>query len=63
MHPGHGDGVPVASVQIRAPVPRPRNIECMAVNYMEDGTRDAPALINAFHKSPGAVMSGAGAAW
>jgi len=28
----------------------------MAVNYMEDGTRDAPAPINAFHKSPNAVI-------
>ena len=51
-----GDGVPLASVRIRPPLPRPRNIECMAVNYMEDGTRDAPALINAFHKSPGAII-------
>ena len=28
----------------------------MAVNYMEDGTRSEPAPINAFHKSPGAVI-------
>jgi len=28
----------------------------MAVNYMEDGTRDAPAPINAFHKSPNAII-------
>ena len=28
----------------------------MAVNYMEDGTRDDPAPINAFHKSPNAVI-------
>jgi 2-keto-4-pentenoate hydratase/2-oxohepta-3-ene-1,7-dioic acid hydratase in catechol pathway len=28
----------------------------MAVNYMEDGTRAAPAPINAFHKSPNAVI-------
>ena len=51
-----GDGVALADVRIRPPLPRPRNIECMAVNYMEDGTRDAPAPINAFHKSPGAVI-------
>ena len=51
-----GEGAPVASVRIRPPLPRPRNIDCMAVNYMEDGTRDAPAPINAFHKSPGAVI-------
>jgi 2-keto-4-pentenoate hydratase/2-oxohepta-3-ene-1,7-dioic acid hydratase in catechol pathway len=28
----------------------------MAVNYMEDGTRTEPAPINAFHKSPHAVI-------
>jgi 2-keto-4-pentenoate hydratase/2-oxohepta-3-ene-1,7-dioic acid hydratase in catechol pathway len=28
----------------------------MAVNYMEDGTRSEPAPINAFMKSPGAVI-------
>ena len=28
----------------------------MAVNYMEDGTRKEPALINAFHKSPGCII-------
>ena len=33
------DGVPVSSVRIRPPLPRPINIDCMAVNYMEDGTR------------------------
>jgi 2-keto-4-pentenoate hydratase/2-oxohepta-3-ene-1,7-dioic acid hydratase in catechol pathway len=32
------------------------NIDCMAVNYMEDGTRSAPAPINAFHKSPSAII-------
>src|SRR3954453_6552443 len=43
-------GVPAWSVRIRPPVPGPRTIDCMAVNYMEDGTRSAPAPINAFHK-------------
>jgi 2-keto-4-pentenoate hydratase/2-oxohepta-3-ene-1,7-dioic acid hydratase in catechol pathway len=51
-----GKGVPVASVRIRPPLPAPGNIDCMAVNYMEDGTRSEPAPINAFHKSPGAVI-------
>ncbi len=50
------DGVPIADVRIRPPLPRPINIDCMAVNYMEDGTREAPAPINAFHKSPGAII-------
>ncbi|HEX2930049.1 MAG TPA: fumarylacetoacetate hydrolase family protein [Candidatus Binatia bacterium] len=51
-----GSGVPVASVRIRPPLPRPVNIDCMAVNYMEDGTRKEPAPINAFHKSPNCVI-------
>ncbi len=51
-----GQGVPVADVRIRPPLPSPINIDCMAVNYMEDGTRDEPAPINAFHKSPSAVI-------
>lgn len=46
-----GQGVPLAGVRIRPPLPRPVNIDCMAVNYMEDGTRKEPAPINAFHKS------------
>ena len=32
-------GVPLKSVRLRSPLPRPINIDCMAVNYMEDGTR------------------------
>jgi 2-keto-4-pentenoate hydratase/2-oxohepta-3-ene-1,7-dioic acid hydratase in catechol pathway len=51
-----GQGVPVAGVKIRPPLPKPANIDCMAVNYMEDGTRSEPAPINAFHKSPSAVI-------
>ncbi len=51
-----GTGIPVDKVRIRAPLPKPCNIDCMAVNYMEDGTRTEPAPINAFHKSPNAVI-------
>ncbi len=51
-----GQGVPVARVRIRPPLPRPVNIVAMAVNYMEDGTRSEPAPINAFHKSPNAII-------
>src|ERR1043166_5736782 len=50
------NGVPLRSVRIRPPLPRPINIDCMAVNYMEDGTRKEPAPINAFHKSPTCVI-------
>ena len=49
-------GVPLASVKLRAPLPRPINLDCMAVNYMEDGTRKEPAPINAFHKSPMGII-------
>ena len=51
-----GKGVPVSQVKIRPPLPKPVNIDCMAVNYMEDGTRKEPAPINAFHKSPGCIV-------
>ncbi|MGH8621186.1 MAG: fumarylacetoacetate hydrolase family protein [Burkholderiales bacterium] len=51
-----GKGVPLAKVRIRPPLPKPYNIDCMAVNYMEDGTRTEPAPINAFHKSPSCVI-------
>ena len=51
-----GSGVPVAVVRIRPPLPKPGNIDCMAVNYMEDGTLKEPAPINAFHKSSSAVI-------
>ena len=51
-----GSGVSLNSVRIRPPLPRPVNIDCMAVNYMEDGTRKEPAPINAFHKSPNSII-------
>ena len=49
-------GKPLNQVRLRSPLPKPPNIICMAVNYMEDGTRDEPAPINAFQKSPNAVI-------
>src|SRR5262244_2764768 len=51
-----GQGVPIGQVKIRPPLPKPTNVDCMAVNYMEDGTRSEPAPINAFLKSPSAVI-------
>ena len=51
-----GASVPLGSVKLRAPLPRPVNVDCMAVNYMEDGTRKEPAPINAFHKSPNSII-------
>jgi 2-keto-4-pentenoate hydratase/2-oxohepta-3-ene-1,7-dioic acid hydratase in catechol pathway len=52
----NGRGRPLNQVKIRPPLPAPRNIVCMAVNYMEDGTRSEPAPINAFLKSPNAII-------
>jgi 2-keto-4-pentenoate hydratase/2-oxohepta-3-ene-1,7-dioic acid hydratase in catechol pathway len=49
-------GVVLAGVRLRQPLPRPATIVCMAVNYMEDGTRSEPAPINAFLKSPSAII-------
>jgi 2-keto-4-pentenoate hydratase/2-oxohepta-3-ene-1,7-dioic acid hydratase in catechol pathway len=43
-------------VKLRAPLPRPINIACMSVNYMEDGTRAEPAPINTFMKSPMSII-------
>ena len=51
-----GQGKSMDQVRLRSPLPTPGNIVCMAVNYMEDGTRSGPAPINAFHKSPNAVI-------
>jgi 2-keto-4-pentenoate hydratase/2-oxohepta-3-ene-1,7-dioic acid hydratase in catechol pathway len=51
-----GKPVPLSSVKLRPPLPKPGNIVCMAVNYMEDGTRSAPAPLNAFHKAPSAII-------
>lgn len=51
-----GTAVPLSSVKLRPPLPRPINIDCMAVNYMEDGTRKEPAPINAFAKTPNSII-------
>jgi 2-keto-4-pentenoate hydratase/2-oxohepta-3-ene-1,7-dioic acid hydratase in catechol pathway len=48
--------VPLSSVRIRPPLPRPVNIDCMAVNYLENGTLPAPPPRNGFHKSPSAII-------
>ncbi|MEK9660209.1 MAG: fumarylacetoacetate hydrolase family protein [Alphaproteobacteria bacterium] len=51
-----GDGIALSGVRIRPPLPRPGNIDCMAVNYMENGTLPEPAPINAFHKATNTVI-------
>ena len=54
------DGVAMSSVALQAPLPAPYNTVAMAVNYMEDGTREAPAPINAFLKSPNSIIGEGG---
>ena len=51
-----GAGTPLAKVRIRPPLPKPGNIVCMAVNYMENGTLAKAAPLNAFHKAPTAII-------
>ena len=49
-------GVPLSGVRIRPPLPKPANIVCMAVNYMENGTLPKKPQINAFHKAGTAII-------
>jgi 2-keto-4-pentenoate hydratase/2-oxohepta-3-ene-1,7-dioic acid hydratase in catechol pathway len=51
-----GPGVPLSGVRIRPPVPKPGNIVCMAVNYMENGTLPKKPQINGFHKAATAII-------
>ena len=48
------DGVPLDSVKLRPPVPKPPKILCAAVNYLEFGQRSA-ADMDAFIKASTAV--------
>jgi 2-keto-4-pentenoate hydratase/2-oxohepta-3-ene-1,7-dioic acid hydratase in catechol pathway len=50
-----GDGVPLQDVRLRPPLPRPGNIVCMAVNYLDAVVREKQP-INAFHKAGSAVV-------
>ncbi|HZA22704.1 MAG TPA: fumarylacetoacetate hydrolase family protein, partial [Dehalococcoidia bacterium] len=49
------EGVPLNSVRLRAPLPRPSKLICAAVNYLEFGQRE-PAVLDAFLKSPSAII-------
>lgn len=51
-----GVAVPLSSVRIRPPLPRPTNIDCMARNYMENGTLPEPPPINGFPKTPNSII-------
>ena len=48
-------GMPIDSLRLRPPVPRPPKLICAAVNYLEFGQRE-PAILDAFLKSPNAVI-------
>ena len=49
-------GLPLIQVRLRAPLPRPGKMLCMAGNFMESGTLAEPRPINAFLKSPTTVI-------
>ena len=55
------DARPLETVHLRAPVPRPPKIMCMAANYRE-GTDAPPLPINGFVVSPEAVLDPDGTA-
>ena len=49
-------GVPASDVRLRAPLPEPKRMVCMAGNYMENGSRALVGDRDAFLKSPSAVI-------
>ena len=51
--------MPLSSVQLRAPLPRPGKVICMGVNYLEFTKKD-PLPILVFFKSPEAVLDPGG---
>jgi 2-keto-4-pentenoate hydratase/2-oxohepta-3-ene-1,7-dioic acid hydratase in catechol pathway len=52
---GSREGVPLESVRLGPAVPRPGQLVCAAVNYLEAG-RPEPAPFNAFLKSPTSIV-------
>ena len=50
-----GAGVPLSSVRLRASVPKPGQLVCAAVNYIEEGRPEAGPF-NAFLKSPNSII-------
>ena len=50
-----GQGRPLRSVRLRAPIPRPSKIPCAIANYNEYGLREPPQL-DFFFKSPESVI-------
>ena len=45
-------GIALERARIKPPLPRPVNIDCMAVNYIEDPNRPEPPPINVFPEIP-----------
>jgi len=50
-----GEAVPLGSVRLRAPLPRPGKILCCIANYWEHAQRE-PRPLNMFLKNPEAVV-------
>jgi 2-keto-4-pentenoate hydratase/2-oxohepta-3-ene-1,7-dioic acid hydratase in catechol pathway len=50
-----GKKIPLTQVALRPPLPRPGNLDCMAVNYVEEMI-PTPPPINAFQKTSNAVI-------
>ena len=51
-----GQSVPASQLRLRAPLPEPGRLVCMAGNYMESGTISEPGPISAFNKSSSSVI-------
>jgi 2-keto-4-pentenoate hydratase/2-oxohepta-3-ene-1,7-dioic acid hydratase in catechol pathway len=54
-----GKALPLSSVKLRAPLPRPGKVICMGVNYLEFTKKD-PLPILVFFKSPEAILDPGG---
>ena len=54
------EGVPRDDIRLRAPLPKPTRLVCMAGNYMESGTLSERPPKNGFNKSPNSVIGNEG---
>ena len=54
-HAANGETLPLASVRLRAPLPRPGKILACIANYWEHAQRE-PRPLNMFMKNPDAVV-------
>ena len=54
-----GKGLPYTQVKIRPPLPKPVNVDCMAVDYMENGTDRKSTRLNSSHVSESRMPSSA----